>query len=89
LYDGTRLDGPASLRQALLDRSDVFIRNFTEKLMMYGLGRRVEYSDMPAVRAVAREAGQKNNRFSSFILGIVKSQQFQMRVAQETTVNQH
>ena len=89
LWDGTKLDGPPSLRQALLDRSDVFIRNFTEKLMMYGLGRRVEYFDMPAVRAIAREAARNNNHFSSFVLGIVKRPQFQMRTVQETTTNQH
>ena len=85
MFDGTKIDGPASLRQALLDHSDVFIRNFTEKLMMYGLGRSVEYYDMPAVRAIVRDAGQNNNRFSSFILGIVKRPQFQMRAVQEVT----
>jgi hypothetical protein len=85
LYDGTKLDGPNTLRQALVGRSDAFVTNFTEKLMMYGLGRRVEYYDMPAVRAIARKAGQNNNRFSAFVLGIIESPQFQMRTVQEAT----
>jgi hypothetical protein len=89
LWDGTKLEGPASLRRALLDRSGVFLQNFTEKLMMYGLGRRIEYDDMPTVRAIAREAAQNNNRFSTFVLGIVKQPQFQMRSVQESTNNQH
>jgi len=85
LFDGTKIDGPASLRQALMNHSDMFLRNFTEKLMMYGLNRIVEHYDMPAVRAIVREAGQNNNKFSSFILGIVKRPQFQMRAVQEVT----
>jgi mono/diheme cytochrome c family protein len=89
LFDGTKIDGPASLRTALLNHSDMFIRNVTEKLMMYGLSRRVEYYDMPAVRAIVREASQNNYRFSSFILGIVKRPQFQMRSVQESTSNQN
>jgi hypothetical protein len=89
LFDGTRLDGPTSLRQALLSHSDLFIQNVTEKLMMFGLGRRVEYYDMPTVRAIVREAAQTNNRFSTFILGIVKRPQFQMRTVQDSTSNQN
>ena len=82
LVDGTKLDGPASLRQALLSRSDVFVRTMTEKLLIYATGRALKYYDMPVVRAVARDAGRNNNRFSSLILGIVKSEPFQMRVKQ-------
>ena len=85
LFDGTRLDGPASLRQALVNHSDVFIRNVAEKLMMYGLSRRVDYADMPALRSIMREAAGNNNRFSSFILGIVRLPQFQMRAVQDPT----
>jgi hypothetical protein len=80
LVDGTKLNGPASLRAALLDRSDVFLTTMTEKLMTYGLGRGVRYFDMPAVRNIVREAGKNDNRFSSFVLGIVESTPFQMRV---------
>ena len=77
LYDGTPLSGPDDLRQALLKRPDALIRNFTANLLAYGLGRRVEYYDMPAVRAIARTAAANGNRMSSFILGVVKSAAFQ------------
>ena len=70
-------DGPAGLRAALLKHKDVFL-TFTENLMAYGLGRRVESFDMPAIRKIVRDAAQDNNRFSSFVLGIVKSRAFQM-----------
>jgi hypothetical protein len=85
MFDGARLTGPTSLRQALLNHSDVFISNLTENLLAYGLGRVLEYYDMPAVRAVNREAARSNNQFSAFILGIVKSAPFQMRRAEENT----
>ena len=80
LVDGTKLNGPASLRQALLDRSDAFLTTMTEKLMTYGLGRGVRYFDMPAVRTIVRDAAKKDDRFSSFVLGVVQSTPFQMRV---------
>ena len=79
LADGTALDGPASLRKALLSRRDAVAATATEKLLTYALGRRVEYYDMPAVRAVVREAGRTDYRFSSLITGIVKSVPFGMR----------
>ena len=82
LVDGTRLDGPASLRQALLARSDVFVSTMIQKLMTYATGRALQYSDMPAVRAVARRAARNGNRFSYLILGIVESEPFQMKVKQ-------
>jgi cytochrome c551/c552 len=80
LVDGTKLDGPASLRQALLSRSDVFVRTMTEKLLTYGTGRALKYYDMPVVRSIARDAAKNDNRFSSLISGIVKSDPFQMRM---------
>jgi len=86
LYDGTPLNGPASLRQAMVDHSDAFILNLTEKLMAYGIGRRIEHFDMPTIRAITRDAAKNNNRFSSFVLGIVKSPAFQMSQAESTTV---
>ncbi len=85
LVDGTKLDGPASLRQALLARSDVFVRTMTEKLLTYGTGRALRYYDMPVVRSIASDAARNNNRFSSLILGVVKSDPFQMRVKQQET----
>ena len=54
------------------------LRTFTENLMAYGLGRRVEHFDMPTVRKIVRDAGSAQNRFSSFVLGIVKSPAFRM-----------
>jgi hypothetical protein len=83
LVDGTKVDGPVSLRNALVARSDAFIRNLTGKLLSYALGRGVEYYDMPSVRAIDREAARGGNRFSSLVLGIVKSTPFQMRRAEE------
>ncbi len=83
LYDGTPLHGPEDLRAALLTRSTSLIRTFTENLMAYALGRRLEYYDMPAVRAIEREAAatENANRMSAFILGVVKSPAFRMKAA--------
>ena len=78
MYDGTPLTGPEDLRQALLARPIPLIRTFTENLMAYALGRRVEYYDQPTIRAIAEQAGANGNRISSFILGVVKSPAFQM-----------
>ena len=80
LFDGTPLDGPVSLRKALLARSDVFVRTATEKLMTYGTGRALRYYDMPVVRHVVRDAANNDYRFSSLVLGIVKSDPFQMKM---------
>jgi mono/diheme cytochrome c family protein len=82
MYDGTKLDGPAALRDALLKHQDVFLQTLTENLMTYALGRRVEYYDMPAVRAIIRQAAKTDLRFSSFVLGIVNSAAFQKRAAE-------
>ena len=73
LYDGTLVDGTVELREALLKYSPQFVRMATEKLMTSGLGRGVEYYDMPEIRSIVREAEQNGNRFSSIILGIVNS----------------
>jgi hypothetical protein len=83
LVDGTPLSGPVDLRTTLTRRSDQFVQTLTEKLMTYGLGRRVEYYDMPAVRQIVRDAARDNYRFSSIVMGIVKSAPFQMRKAAE------
>jgi hypothetical protein len=79
LFDGTKLDGPVSLRKAILNHSDAFLRTFTEALLAYGLGRIPDSYDMPVVRAIDRDALKDDNRFSSFVLGIVRSAPFQMR----------
>lgn len=83
LVDGTKVNGPVSLREALVNHSDAFIRTFTEKLLTYALGRGLEAYDMPAVRAIDRQAALQNNRFSAIILGIVNSTPFQMRRAED------
>ena len=81
LVDGTTINGVVELRQALLRQPDTFVRTVTEKLMVYALGRGLTGTDMPAVRTVVREAARDNYRFSSLILGIVRSVPFRMRVA--------
>jgi hypothetical protein len=80
LVDGTKLDGPASLRRALLGRSNAFVNVATEKLLTYATGRATTAYDMPAVRNIARTAGRNDYRFSSLVLGVVKSEPFQMRM---------
>ena len=76
LYDGSRLDGPEGLRQVLLKYKGAFLTTFTENLMAYAVGRRVEYYDMPAIRAIIRQAEANDYRMSSFILGVVNSTAF-------------
>lgn len=80
LVDGTKLDGPASLRQALLSRSGSFVTVATEKVLTYALGRTLRYDDMPVVRSILRDAARNDYRFSSLVLGIVQSAPFQMKV---------
>jgi hypothetical protein len=87
LFDGTRLDGPASLNQAILNHSDMFISSFGESLMAYGLGRVVDYRDMPVLRSIIKDASKSGNRFSSFVLSLVKSTPFQMTIAAEAAAN--
>ena len=82
MFDGTKLDGPVSLRSAILSHADAFTGTFTENLLAYALGRVVDYRDMPMVRSIEQESARNNNRFSSFVLGIVKSLPFQMRRAE-------
>ncbi len=79
LADGTAIDGPAGLRQALLDRREAFVATATERLLTYALGRKVEPFDMPAVRAVVRDAAREDYRFSALVAGIVRSTPFQMK----------
>ena len=82
MWDGSKVSSPEDLREALLDLPIPLVRTFTENLMAYALGRRVEYYDMPTVRAISRVAAENDHRMSSFILGIVKSPAFQMQRAE-------
>ena len=79
LVDGTTINGPTGLRQAMLARGDVFVAAMTERLLMYGVGRETKYYDMPTVRAVMRARGEESVPAVRLILGIVKSPAFQMR----------
>jgi mono/diheme cytochrome c family protein len=81
LFDGTAMDGPAGLRRALLDRQTMVLRTFTENLLTYALGRRLDASDMPVVRAIVRSAAADSYRMSSFILGVAASAPFTMTSA--------
>ncbi|MFZ9585413.1 MAG: DUF1592 domain-containing protein [Pseudohongiellaceae bacterium] len=81
LIDGTAIDGPAALREALLLRGDSLVTTLTEKLLVYALGRALEPADMPAVRAVVAAAAAEDYRFSAIVLGIVASDPFRRRTA--------
>jgi hypothetical protein len=87
LADGTKIDGVVTLRQAMLQHPEVFVRTMTEKMMIYALGRGLDDHDMPAVRAVMRDAAPHDSRFSSIVLGIVRSMPFQMRIKPLAAVN--
>ena len=78
LYDGTKIDGPKGLRDALLRHQDMVLRSFAENLLTYAIGRRVEYTDMPTVRAIVRDAAKTNNKLSAYVMGIVNSPAFRM-----------
>jgi hypothetical protein len=85
LFDGTTVAGVEELRTFLLSKRELFVRTLTEKLMTYALGRRLEPSDMPAVRQIVRAAEHDNYRFSSIVRGIVASAPFQMRTSLPTS----
>jgi hypothetical protein len=80
LLDGTKVDGVAGLRNALMRQPDIFVNTLTEKLLIYALGRGLGYYDMPAVRSILRESAKQDFRFSSLILEIVRSTPFQKRM---------
>ncbi|HTR37066.1 MAG TPA: DUF1592 domain-containing protein [Bryobacteraceae bacterium] len=81
LADGTKIDGVVSLRNALISHPDLFAGTVTKKLLIYALGRGLDYRDMPTVRAILRDASHDSYRFSRLILGVVQSTPFQMRTA--------
>ena len=84
LYDGTPVTSPMELQQALLKRPIPLVRTFTENLMTYALGRRVEYYDQPTVRAITKKAASEGYRMSAFILGVATSDAFQMQQVRAT-----
>jgi hypothetical protein len=87
LLDGTEVNGPEGLRAYLRRSDELFARNFTRHLLMYALGRVVQHYDMPTVRSIARQAAENDYRFSSIVLGIVKSPPFQMRRAEDSPIS--
>jgi mono/diheme cytochrome c family protein len=84
-YDGTVITKPSELVAALMKRPEPLVRTFTENLLAYALGRRVEYFDQPAIRAITRAAQKDDYRLSSFVLGVVKSDAFRMKRAEPGT----
>ena len=82
LADGTKVDGPLALRQALLRHPERFVDTMTEKLLIYALGRGLEHYDMPVVRGIVRDAAKQDYKFSALVFNIVKSAPFQMKRAQ-------
>ncbi len=87
LYDGTPITTTADLTKALLKRPLPLMRNFTENLMAYALGRRVEDHDMTTVRAIVRDAAKQNYRMSAFVMGVVNSKAFQSKRAEPVTAD--
>jgi len=85
LVDGTKINGVVELRQALLREPQTFVKTVTEKLMTYALGRGLTATDMPAVRSIVRNSEGDGYRFSSVVLGIVKSVPFEMRLKAPAT----
>jgi len=85
LVDGSKLDGVKGMREALLHYSPQFVRVLTEKLLIYALGRGTEYYDMPLVRSIVHDAESSDYRFSSLVLGVVKSAPFQMNTKMPVT----
>jgi hypothetical protein len=84
MVDGTPLDGPSSLRKALLSHPEAVVGTMTQKLLMYGIGRETKYNDMPVVRAIMRGAEPNRYKFSDLVLGVVRSAPFQMRVKENS-----
>ena len=81
LLDGTKVDGPAALRRALVAQKELFVRTVTGKMLTYAIGRGLEYYDAPAIRGIVRAAAADDYRWSSTILALVKSAPFRMRRA--------
>jgi len=79
LADGATVDGVVAMRQAILSRPELFVSTMTEKLLVFGLGRGIDYRDMPVVREIVRRAARSDYRFSSLVLGVVDSVPFRMR----------
>jgi len=80
LPDGTTFEGVAGLRKLLVNHKDDYVRTLTEKLLAYSIGRGIEYYDLPAIRRIVRESAPSDHRWSSLVLGIVRSTPFSMGI---------
>jgi hypothetical protein len=87
LYDGTKINGAGELRDALMRHSDVIVSHFTEALMTYALGRRVEYYDMPTIRGIVHRAAAHGYLMSDLILGVIDSPAFRTARADSPDAN--
>jgi len=87
LVDGTPVTSPSDVRKAIEKHPDQFVQTVTEKMMMYALGRSLHYYDMPAVRKIVRDSSRDGRRFSSIVMGIVKSPPFQMQRVETASSN--
>jgi hypothetical protein len=87
LPDGTPVNGPDDLRKALLRNPAQFAQTFTEGLLTYATGRKLEHYDMPAVRRIVRGAAAGDYRFSALVQGVVRSEQFRMRRVPQAATN--
>ena len=83
LVDGTPIDGPVELRNALLKYEEQIVHNVVEKLMIYAVGRGLEYYDQPVIRDIVRDTAASDYRFSSLVLGVVTSAPFRQRATEE------
>jgi hypothetical protein len=89
LFTGAKLDGVAGLRRAIAERPEVFVGVLTERMLTYAVGRGLEHYDMPAVRKVVQDARASNYRFSSIVLGVVRSVPFRMKETSVTVKETH
>jgi hypothetical protein len=80
--DGVKFEGMAGLKAALLSHPEEFVSTVTGKLLMFAIGRNVQYFDQPAIRAIVKKSAGDNYKFASLVQGVVKSVPFQMREAQ-------
>ena len=88
LPDGTTFEGMTGLRNLLARHKDDYVRTLAEKLLAYSIGRGIEYNDLPAIRKIARDSAQGDYRWSSLVLGIVRSTPFSMGIVKREEVGQ-
>ena len=83
LPDGTTIDGIEGVRRLVLGDPALFVEAMTGKLLMYSLGRNIQYYDQPTIRVIAGESARQNYTFGSLVLGVASSVAFQSRMARE------